>query len=149
MDYPWGGQYASNANGCFLSNFKPQRGNYYADGYNRTTVVAHYYPNDYGLFDMSGNVAEWCADAFDRSASNFTHDLNPYYSYNAKETDTPEKKKKVIRGGSWKDVAYFTTTFARDFEYQDTCVSYIGFRCVQSAQVDQHTQGRKPTSHLY
>jgi hypothetical protein len=46
-------------------------------------------------------------------------------------------------------VAYFTTTFARDFEYQDTCVSYIGFRCVQSAQVDQHTQGRKPTSHLY
>ena len=41
-------------------------------------------------------------------------------------------KRKVIRGGSWKDVAYFLQCGARDYEFQDTAKSYIGFRTVQS-----------------
>ena len=39
-------------------------------------------------------------------------------------------KRKVIRGGSWKDVGYFLQTSTRTYEYQDTAKSYIGFRCV-------------------
>jgi formylglycine-generating enzyme required for sulfatase activity len=39
-------------------------------------------------------------------------------------------KRKVIRGGSWKDVGNFLQTSARAYEYQDTAKSYIGFRCV-------------------
>ena len=39
-------------------------------------------------------------------------------------------KRKVIRGGSWKDVGYFLQTGTRTYEYQDTAKSYIGFRCV-------------------
>jgi formylglycine-generating enzyme required for sulfatase activity len=39
-------------------------------------------------------------------------------------------KRKVIRGGSWKDVGYFLHNSARNYEYQDTAKSYIGFRCV-------------------
>mgnify|MGYP000029087059 FL=1 len=41
-------------------------------------------------------------------------------------------KRKIIRGGSWKDVAYFLEVSTRDFEYADTARSYIGFRTVQS-----------------
>ena len=41
------------------------------------------------------------------------------------------EKRKVIRGGSWKDVAYFLRVSSRDFEYADTARSYIGFRTVQ------------------
>lgn len=147
--YPWGGPYTQNANGCFLSNFKPQRGNYIADDNIYPGIVAHYHPNDFGLFDMSGNVAEWCNDAFDKSSVNFTHDLNPSYTYYAKKGDSPEKKRKVIRGGSWKDISYYTTVFAKTYEYQDTCKSYVGFRCVQSYMGRQRGDNTKSASHIY
>ena len=39
--------------------------------------------------------------------------------------------KKVTRGGSWKDVAYFLQVSTRDYEYRDSARSYIGFRTVQ------------------
>jgi formylglycine-generating enzyme required for sulfatase activity len=42
-----------------------------------------------------------------------------------------EEERKVVRGGSWKDVAYFLRVSSRDFEYSDTSRSYIGFRTVQ------------------
>jgi len=147
--YPWGGNYTTNSNGCFLSNFKPQRGNYIADDNFYTSIVAHYHPNDRGLYDMAGNVAEWCNDAFDNSSVNFTHDLNPSYTYYAKKTDTPEKKRKVVRGGSWKDIAYYTTVYAKTYEYQDTCKSYIGFRCVQSYLGRNRGDASSRSSHVY
>lgn len=147
--YPWSGPYTSNQNGCFLSNFKPQRGNYVADGYIYPGIVGHYHPNDFGLFDMSGNVAEWCEDAFDKSATNFTHDLNPYYIYYAKKTDSPAKKRKVIRGGSWKDISFYTTVAAKTYEYQDTCKSYIGFRCVQGYIGRDRGDNVNKASHVY
>lgn len=129
--YPWGGPYTRNEKGCFLANFKPLRGNYIADGGIRTVIAAHYPPNDWGLYDMSGNVAEWTNSAFDPASYNFTWDMNPNYTYNAKEDDPPVMKRKVIRGGSWKDIAYFLQVTTRTFEYQDTAKCYIGFRCVQ------------------
>jgi formylglycine-generating enzyme required for sulfatase activity len=58
--------------------------------------------------------------------------MNPDYKYNAKPDDPPVMKRKVIRGGSWKDVAYYLQVSSRDYEYQDTAKSYIGFRCVRS-----------------
>jgi formylglycine-generating enzyme required for sulfatase activity len=79
---------------------------------------------------MAGNVAEWTSNAYDNSAYNFIHDLNPDYQYDAKDNDAPELKKKIVRGGSWKDIGYFIQTGTRNFEYQDTSKSYIGFRCV-------------------
>ncbi|HNW96870.1 MAG TPA: SUMF1/EgtB/PvdO family nonheme iron enzyme [Bacteroidales bacterium] len=130
--FPWGGPYIRNSNGCFLGNYKPLRGNYLDDGGFHTVVVGHYAPNDFGLYDMGGNVAEWTSNAFDESAYNFAHDLNMDYRYEAKDTDPPALKRKVIRGGSWKDVGYFMQTGTRTYEYQDTAKSYIGFRCVQT-----------------
>lgn len=129
-DYPWGGPYIKNAKGCLLANFKPGRGNYTDDGGAYTVPVRSYFPNDYGLYNMAGNVAEWTLSAFDESASTFVHDLAPTFNYEAKSTDPEILKRKVVRGGSWKDVGYFLQNSTRTYEYQDTAKSYIGFRCV-------------------
>lgn len=130
--FPWGGPYIRNTRGCFLANFKPMRGNYIDDGGFHTVPVSSYSPNDYGLYCMSGNVAEWTSNAYDESSYDFAHDLNMDYVYEADEDDPPVLKRKVIRGGSWKDISYYLQTGTRTYEYQDTAKSYIGFRSVMS-----------------
>jgi formylglycine-generating enzyme required for sulfatase activity len=131
--YPWGSMYNTNSSGCFLANFKPQRGDYALDGFSRTAPVAQYEPNEFGLYDMAGNVAEWVNDAFDENAYETTHDLLPTYHRHVNAKDKASKKRKGVRGGSWKDVSYFTQTGARDYNYMDSTHSYIGFRTVKDA----------------
>lgn len=130
--YPWGSPYTRNAKGCFLANFKPMRGNYVDDGFLKPSPVGSFDPNDYNLYDMSGNVSEWTISAFDEAAYSFTHDLNPNYEYSALPNESPVLKRKVVRGGSWKDVAHYLQNGTRTYEYQDSARSYIGFRCVRS-----------------
>lgn len=130
--YPWGGPYIRNSVGCFLANFKPLRGNYIDDGGLTTLRADSYNPNGYDLYCMAGNVAEWTSNAFDESAYNFSHDNSADYTYEAKNEDPIALKRKVIRGGSWKDVSYFLQAGTRTYEYQDTAKCYIGFRCVVS-----------------
>lgn len=128
--FPWGGYYVRNGKGCLLANFKPGRGNYPEDGGFYTVKADAYFPNDYGLYNMAGNVAEWTSTAFEENAYQFMHDLNPDVRYDANEDDPESYKRKVVRGGSWKDVAYYLQTGTRNWEYQDTTKSYIGFRNV-------------------
>jgi len=128
--YPWGGPYLRNKKGCLLANFKPGRGNYPEDGGFYTVRADAYWPNDFGLYNMAGDVAEWTSSLYFENGYSFQHDMNPDIRWNAKESDPPRMKRKVIRGGSWKDVGYFLQTSARAYEYQDTAKSYIGFRCV-------------------
>ena len=128
--YPWGGPYLRNKKGCLLANFKPGRGNYPEDGGFYTVRADAYWPNDFGLYNMAGNVAEWTSSLYYEGGYNFQHDMNPDIRWSAKDSDPPRMKRKVIRGGSWKDVAYFLQTSTRNYEYQDTSKSYIGFRCV-------------------
>jgi gliding motility-associated lipoprotein GldK len=130
--YPWGGPYTRNKEGCFLANFKPMRGNYVDDGALISMPVGSYAPNEYGLYDMAGNVAEWTINAYDESAYFFTHDMNPNYQYHSKPDDPPAMKRKVVRGGSWKDIGFYLQNSARTYEYQDSSTSYLGFRCVRS-----------------
>ncbi len=147
--YTWGGPYIQNSQGCFLANFKPQRGNYSADGGVYPIIVAHYHPNDWGLYDMAGNVSEWCEDAFSESAYNFAHDLNMQYNYYAKKSDNEALKRKVVRGGSWKDISYYLHNETRSYEYQDTGKCYIGFRCVQSYLGRERGDNLKTASNVY
>jgi gliding motility-associated lipoprotein GldK len=128
--FPWGNYYLRNKKGCLLANFKPGRGNYPEDGGFYTVRADGYWPNDFGLYCMAGNVAEWTSSLYYEGGYNFQHDMNPDIRYNAKDSDPPRMKRKVIRGGSWKDVGYFLQTGTRAYEYQDTAKSYIGFRTV-------------------
>ena len=128
--YPWGNYYLRNKKGCLLANFKPGRGNYPEDGGFYTVRADAYWPNDFGLYCMAGNVAEWTSSFYYEGSYNFQHDMNPDIRWNAKDSDPPRMKRKVIRGGSWKDVGLYLQTSARTYEYQDTAKSYIGFRCV-------------------
>jgi gliding motility-associated lipoprotein GldK len=130
--YPWGGIYTYDMTGCYRANFLPQRSRYGLDGGGKTLPVGSFQPNDFGLFDMAGNVAEWTVSAYDEQSYHFAHSMNPNYRYNAQSGDPESMKRKTLKGGSWKDIAYFLQCGARTYEYQDTAKSYIGFRCVRS-----------------
>ena len=122
--YPWGGPYTKNDRGCFMANFKPLRGNYAADQALYTVEADAYEPNDYNLYNMSGNVSEWVMSSYEESSYEYSSSINP----NVNDADN---QRKVVRGGSWKDVAYFLQVSSRDYEYADSARSYIGFRTVQ------------------
>jgi gliding motility-associated lipoprotein GldK len=134
--YPWGSPYTRTKEGRLLANFKPGRGDYFgSDAKNDniyTSKVQSYPENAYKLFDMSGNVAEWTSSVYYEGGYNFMGDFSPDLQYNAKEDDPISMKRKVVRGGSWKDIAYNIQVSTRNYEYQDTAKSYIGFRCVLS-----------------
>jgi gliding motility-associated lipoprotein GldK len=141
--FPWGGPYLRNRKGCLLANFKPGRGNYPEDGGFYTVRADAYWPNDFGLYCMAGNVSEWTNSLYYEGGYNFQHDMNPDIRWNAADQDPPRMKRKVIRGGSWKDVGFYLHTSTRDFEYQDTAKSYIGFRCVIDLPPSTGKKGKK------
>lgn len=122
--YPWGGPYTTSDRGCFLANFKPSRGDYAVDGALYTMEAKSYNPNDYGLYNMAGNVSEWTNTAYNEASYKIGSTMNP-------NVEIENNHRKVIRGGSWKDVAYYLEVSTRDYEYKDSARSYIGFRTVQ------------------
>ena len=128
--YPWGGPYVVNKKGCYLANFKPNRGNYSADGGLYTVKATAYWPNEYGLYNMSGNVAEWTQSPYVANAYGTTADMSPDIRLKVSDSDPLYFKRKVVRGGSWKDVQYYLQVSTRDYEYMDTAKSYIGFRSI-------------------
>jgi len=122
--FPWGGPYAKNDRGCFMANFKPLRGNYAADQALYTVEADAYEPNDYNLYNMAGNVAEWTMSSYHSSSYEFSSTINP-------NVNDESYNRKVVRGGSWKDVAYYLQVSSRDYEVDTIQRSYIGFRTVQ------------------
>lgn len=123
--YPWGTGSTTSDRGCFLANFKPVRGNYAVDGALYTMEAKSFNANDYGLYNMAGNVSEWTNTAYNLSSYYMASTMNP-------NVEDRKNKRKIIRGGSWKDVAYYLEVASRDYEYADTARSYIGFRTVQN-----------------
>ena len=122
--FPWGGPYAKNDRGCFMANFKPLRGDYAADQALYTVEAKSYDPNDFNLYNMAGNVSEWVQGSYDAGSYEYMSTINP-------NVNDPDNQRKVVRGGSWKDVAYYLQVSSRDYEYADSARSYIGFRTVQ------------------
>ena len=122
MKYPWGNTIDEN-----LANYDGNVGD--------TTPVGHYAPNGYGLYDMSGNVSEWCLDQYDSDFYAVSPRENPLSG-----TETPEKVVdpfkaiyRVARGGSWSDYAEHLCVATRgsDLEDMDTFDS-VGFRCARA-----------------
>ncbi len=147
--YPWDGHALRNPYGkkmgYFLANFKRGRGDYAGiagklnDGAMITTYIYDYPPNDFGLYNMAGNVNEWVQDLYRPLSFQDFEDLNPVRvndfldsergydaeGYNSLITNTI----RVYKGGSWKDVAYWMSPGTRRFIEQDSATATIGFRC--------------------
>ena len=105
--YAWQGKPLRDHKGRFMANFKRGRGDYagwrggdgkhMTDGYMITAPVGEFLPNDFGLYNMSGNVAEWTQDSYRLLAYEDVDDFNPYR----------RKGKTEIRPDAWlDDVSY-------------------------------------------
>ena len=147
--YPWDGHQVRNPYGKnmgqFLVNFKRGRGDYAGiagslnDGAMITEYIYNYPPNDYGLYNMAGNVNEWVQDLYRPSSFQDMEDLNPFRRDGFQDEATGydkagfqsliDDKVRVYKGGSWKDVAYWLSPGTRRFMAQDSATATIGFRC--------------------
>jgi acetoin utilization deacetylase AcuC-like enzyme/formylglycine-generating enzyme required for sulfatase activity len=109
----------------------------------KTHPVAQKKPNHWGLFDMHGNVAEWCNDVFGKDYYRTSIAVNP--------RGPEEGDMYVLRGGSWKASAELLTSFHRVAEnpgFADACLApdTMGFRCVRKAPKPQ--ADKKPTGFM-
>jgi sulfatase modifying factor 1 len=197
--YPWSGHAVRNPEdkwqGEMLANFKRGRGDQMGtagrlnDNASITAPVYSYVPNDYGLYNMAGNVAEWVMDVYrplshedvsdfnsfrgnvyqtqvtdeegaiaekdslgrvqyrnveDAEAANrrnyqrsdninYTDGDEPdYASYAGGVTTLIDDKARVIKGGSWKDRAYYMTPGVRRYLDENQSTDWIGFRCAMA-----------------
>lgn len=117
--FPWGSQ-SPDEEGRFRANFNPNP--YDRDGYRYTAPVGSFPANNFGLFDMAGNVAEWCRDWYDPKAYQKPRGADP--------TGPAAGTYRVIRGGSWYDRARELRCAARQFSPPDRADGFIGFRLV-------------------
>jgi len=116
-----------------LSNFKQAEGDYWEDGAALTMPVMTFAPNEFGLYNMEGNVAEWVMDTYSPSAFSFVSDINPQLLYDADSTDADVMKRKVVRGGSFISNAKSLSPVYRDMELMNVSHCFLGFRCVMQA----------------
>ncbi len=120
--YPWGGQPdASKANGAWQT--AKVGGGSFGDAVRETKLVGCYPPNAFGLYDMIGNVWEWCADYYDPWYPAMP-DLDP--------VNTRAGPRRVVRGGSWACSAYHLRCANRDMQAPERRLPTQGFRCAQA-----------------
>ena len=156
--YPWDGHSLRNpygkSMGMFLANFKRGRGDYAGiaghlnDGAMITDYIYNYPPNDYGLYNMAGNVNEWVADVYRPLSYQVFDDFNPYRRDGAQDGEEGydtrgyqslvNNKMRVFKGGSWKDVAYWLIPGTRRYMSQDSCNATVGFRCAMIRADSNH-----------
>ena len=109
------------------------------DGYARTAPVGSFPANGFGLFDMAGNVWEWCSDWYDRDAykriARGKVQVNPGGPSASNDPLRPYTTQRSQRGGSFLCNDSYCTRYrpsARHGGTPDTGISHVGFRCVKS-----------------
>ncbi|MDP6860982.1 MAG: formylglycine-generating enzyme family protein [Candidatus Marinimicrobia bacterium] len=138
--YPWGNvsvsQSAGKAN--FWQGMFPYE-NTVKDGHYGTAPVKSYLPNGYGLYDMAGNVWEWCNDLYHFQSYGIAAkkgvSFNPQGPASSLDPNEPHMPKRVIRGGSYLCNDSYCSGYRvskRMRSSQDTGLSHTGFRCVKS-----------------
>lgn len=122
-----------------------------ADGYQRTAPVRSFAPNGYGLFDMAGNVWEWCSDWYSPDAYRplaaggvAVNPSGPQQSFDPRRTQMPQRSQ---RGGSFLCNASYCSSYrpsARMGCSPDTGMSHVGFRCVMAGPQKARPQKAGP-----
>ena len=113
-----------------------------ADGFLRTCPVKSFPPNGYGLYEMAGNVWEWCADWYQPNYYENSPRRNPpgprsSYDPRVRAGENPYMPKRVMRGGSFLCSDGFCSRYrpcGRGEGDIDTSSSHVGFRCVKDAR---------------
>lgn len=119
MKYPWGNTIDEN-----LANYDGNIGD--------TTPVDRYMPNRYGLYDMSGNVWEWCLDAYDKTFYASSPHRNPVAGGQVGNEFTSVKSNRVLRGGSWGSDARYLRVASRLRLSPTFSNVNSGFRCARA-----------------
>jgi gliding motility-associated lipoprotein GldJ len=158
--YPWDGSAMRKAKGKnkgnMMANFKRGRGDYagIAGKQNDKAIITEevysFAPNDFGLYNMAGNVNEWVYDLYRQGSYQDFSDLNPIrrsdFQDEAKLYDKEnfnsliDNKLRVFKGGSWNDIAYWLSPGTRRYLDQDSSTATIGFRC---AMISVGPKGKK------
>lgn len=137
--YPWGNELVEGGKAqANLWQGSFPRANSEADGHRFTAPVAQFAPNGYGLFDMAGNVWEWCADWYRPDAYDSGALSNPRGPASSVDPDEPETPKRVVRGGSFLCTDQYCAGYrvaARMKSSSDTGLANTGFRCVKNVEV--------------
>lgn len=125
--YSWGGMYVRDENGNLRQNFKTANGDYSDNGKGIAFVspVDAYEPNNFGLYDMGGNVKEWVNDAY--SLSYFSNCV-PFDPVCIDENNPI----KIVVGGNFHSPARELQIGNIDTEHKDNARGDLGFRCVMS-----------------
>lgn len=136
--YPWGNDtsYAKHAN-TWNGHFPDK--NTLADGYELMAPVKSYAPNGYGLYDMAGNVWEWCndwyrSDYYDECKKKGIT-INPQGPDSSLDPEELTVPKRVNRGGSFLCNDSYCSSYritARMKTSPDTGLEHCGFRCVMT-----------------
>ena len=125
--YPWG-----DTHDAILAN--------YARYHNAPIAVGHYPPNGYGLYDMAGNISEWCLDEYDPGFYATSPRENPFPNGTIEVTINDFKnvkdKNRVLRGGCWSDNGLFLPVSHRDWGSQHYTSVFRGFRCVKDIRLE-------------
>ena len=119
MKYPWGNTIDEN-----LANYEENIGD--------TTPVDLYMPNRYGLYDTSGNVWEWCFDAYDETFYASSPRRNPVAGGQVGNDFTSVKSNRVLRGGGWTDDATSLRVAYRWWAAPPCTSGSNGFRCARA-----------------
>ncbi len=138
--YPWGDEFRPNGKwmantyqGHFPNEDKAE------DGVAGIAPVKSYPPNRFGLYDMAGNVWEWCADwyradTYRQLAAQGAITRNPQGPNDSFDPDEPKAQKHVQRGGSYLCTDQYCTRYmvgARGKGEVNTSSNHVGFRCVR------------------
>ena len=126
--YPWGDTEPGNTSANFADSQTEfeWRSPDVNDGFLFTAPVGTFPPNSYGLFDMAGNVWEWCADWY---SPTYYSDVQGAENPPRNPTGPDTGERRVLRGGTWYRAVHTIRNAERVSDFPNSSLNVVGFRC--------------------
>lgn len=117
------------------AHYNQSRTNIHSNMFSRTVPVGSFAPNDFGLYNMAGNVNEWVLDRYvTRSGKNKIDSVDILDIFLPEYHKSPDSR--VYKGGSWKDPIYWLHPASRRYLDRNKSANDIGFRCVTNLALE-------------